>query len=140
VGEATGGAPLHDESGGCLGPRAGHHQEHLTRQPKQSPVLKYFGTGLCHAYMKYIMIDNDGLPTPIMFASTLHHKDVASCFSDNEVISAGFVSREGERDKVHVFGKSDTLKKKVRKDMDAALIHMFLHQDDTMTKESPDDS
>jgi hypothetical protein len=41
---------------------------------------------------------------------------------------------------VHVFGKSDTLKKKVRKDMDAALIHMFLHQDDTMTKESPDDS
>lgn len=85
--------------------------------------------------MKYIMIDIDGLPTPILFASTMQHKDIADCFGKNEILSAGFVTIDGEKDKVHVFGRSDGLKKKIRRG-DASLIHMFLHQDDTMPRDS----
>lgn len=88
--------------------------------------------------MKYIMLAIDGLPTPVLFASTLSHKVVAACFKE-EVVSAGFVTIEGEKDKVHVFGKSDSLKKKIKRS-DSGLIHMFLHQDDMMPRDSPEES
>ena len=76
-----------------------------------------------HEYMKYIIVKNGiGRETAVLFHHTIEHCTFArGLFSLDSIISAGFCWIK-DNGNVTVFGKSDSLKKEVRKDKDPQII------------------
>jgi hypothetical protein len=68
--------------------------------------------------MKYIIIDLQGIPTPIIFSTMLQHNQVAG---SHKVISAGFVFKHSETHQYVAYGKSVGLNVASRKEDDAIL-------------------
>ncbi len=74
------------------------------------------------------MFDKDGLPTPVLFPTTITHSEMAKCFNC-PVLSAGFVTVVENH--VEVFGRSDSLEVHCHQ-RDAKVIELFLRQDDSI--------
>ncbi len=72
-----------------------------------------------HEYMKYIIVENMGRETAILFHYLMQHDFLG--FSFDRIVSAGFcyITKEGN---VRVFGKSDSLNKESREDKDPEII------------------
>ena len=85
-------------------------------------------------YGKYIIIENMGIPCPIMFSPLLSHARIAG---DSKVISAGFfevfITGDMESNKeisaieVNTFGKSTTLKIDSNKEDKEILRKVLVH-------------
>ena len=71
--------------------------------------------------VKYIIFENNGVETPIVFPDTLAHVDMAQ---GREIVSAGFVDfyRVGDFVAVGCYGESVSLKVASRKQKDEAVI------------------
>lgn len=68
--------------------------------------------------MKYVIIDVNGIPTPIIFSVLLQHQQMAF---NQKVISAGFVFKHSETHQYVAYGKSVGLNVASRKEDDAIL-------------------
>jgi hypothetical protein len=85
---------------------------------------------------KYIMVDYQGINTPILFPSFVVHSDIAKVFGGKDkVLSAGFFEVGAKPDKddtdnisVCVFGKSTTVGKEVDKENDPFYIRKLLRK------------
>ena len=80
-------------------------------------------------YGKYIIIDNMGIPCPIMFSPLLSHAEIAK---ESKVISAGFFEvflNNDKEIKINVFGKSTTLKIDRNKNDEEILRKVLVYQE-----------
>ena len=89
--------------------------------------------------LKYIMLDIDGLPTPVVFPDTVQHSTIAQACENAGLgtpRSAGFFTFDSLR--VRAFGMSDTLDMKPSVDDNMLLTMYFRHgstaQCETRTK------
>lgn len=71
--------------------------------------------------MKYVIVNVNGIETPIIISELMSHVEVSSNYN---VISAGFCSFESINNElvVHCYGESVSLRKKSRKEIDAEII------------------
>ena len=91
-------------------------------------------------YGKYIIVEVMGADTPILFPSFINHCDIARGFGGKKnVISAGFfevgakpTKKDPENIEVSVFGKSETLNKKVNKETDPCFIQKLLRRQEVI--------
>lgn len=76
---------------------------------------------------KYVVIQQSGFQSAILFDETFSHSDFKNVFQD-AIVSAGFFDTVIEKDKIKVstFGKSVALKLESRKE-DAKLIEKLLN-------------
>ncbi len=85
---------------------------------------------------KYIIVEVMGADTPILFPCYLNHCDVARGFGGKKkILSAGFfevgakpTKEDPENIEVSVFGKSETLGKKVNEENDSIFIQKLLRK------------
>ncbi len=66
---------------------------------------------------KYLIVEHEGMPVPILFSSLIKHRDLASAL-DRPVISAGHVrlAPSGETIFVQTYGEAGSLQMKPRDD------------------------
>lgn len=90
---------------------------------------------------KYIIVDEMGIETPIIFPTIIDHNSVCHwngdrkkyLFNNKDIVSAGFVNISGAIDKdddpfvsISCYGRSTTLDIDSRKEVDNKILNKFL--------------